>query len=87
MHIVTLVLSIFALCLCWLPFWSIPVAAVALIFGMVMFYNYYLSPEKEEFTKGRGMVFAAFVLSILAVIGAMIMAGIPTGLFLILGNE
>ena len=66
-----------------MPFWSIPVSLIALILSIIAVNMYFISDKKDKRKKGKCLVFAGFVLSATAMIGSLIMAGIPTGIFLL----
>lgn len=83
MYIFSFILSIVAFLFCWLSFWSIPLSIAALIIAIVMFSKYFIGENKEKYTKGKSLVFSAFVLSILSTLGSMIMTGVPVGMVLI----
>lgn len=83
MYIVSFVFSIIAIGFCWMPFWSIPVSLIALILSIVAFNMHFISDKKDTRKKGKSLVFAALVLSVIAMIGSFIMVGIPLGIFLL----
>lgn len=84
MHIFSFILSIIALALCGVTYLVVPISLVSLIISIVMFYKYFLSEKKNEYTKYRGLVFAGFVVSIIAAIGTLMMiaVGIPVAALL-----
>ena len=86
MGIVCFILSIISVCLCVVTYWAIPIDIASLIVSMVMFYKYFLSEKRNEHKKFRGLVFAGFVLSLIALIGTfmMISVGIPVATLLTL---
>ena len=83
MHIFSFVLSIIAISLCWIPFWSVPIALLSLIISLVVMNKFFFNNAKEQPKKVKGLVFSSFVLTCLAFIGALIMSGIPTAIFLL----
>lgn len=73
MYIFSFVLSILALGICWYPFWNIITAIVSFVLSLVMFNKYFISGKRDDKKKGRTLVFSAFVMSLLAMIGAISM--------------
>lgn len=83
MHILSFVISIIAFVVCWIPFWSIPVSLAAVIISLIVMNKLFISNKKDEIQKGKGLAFTGFVFAILAMIGSIMMVGIPLGIFLL----
>ena len=83
MYIFSFILSIIAFVCCWMSLWSLPVSLAALIISIVMFNKYFIGDKKENYKKGKTLVFSGFVFSILATLGSMIMTGVPLAVALI----
>lgn len=80
--IISFILCIIALAVCWISFWAIPVTLTSLILSIAVFYNYFLGERKNILKRFRGLVFATLILSCMALIGSLIMTGVPVGIFL-----
>lgn len=73
MYIFSFILSMLALGICWYPFWNVLTAMASFIISLVMFNKYFISAKRDDKKKGRTLVFSAFIMSCLALLGAISM--------------
>jgi len=82
MRFFSLGFSILAVMLCWYPVWSVFITIPSIIISTIVFYKYFISENKDKYTKGKAIVFTSFSISILALFVSIVLAGTALGIFL-----